>query len=88
MTIHLPDAVQRAITFLGTHLTFWVILVALVLEFRYLLHKDRREAIAMTGWGAASRIKQPAKYYFLWVLHVVAALFFSLLFIGYLLRQL
>jgi hypothetical protein len=84
MTVPLPSAFQQAIAFLDTHLIYWFMLVALIFEFRYLLHKNRREAIAMSRLGSASRNEQPAYFYFLWGLHVIAASFFTLLFIGYL----
>ncbi len=88
MSIHIPSVIQWVIQFIDTHLIYWVMLVALIFEFRYLLHKDRREQIAMSRWGAASRDEQPGFFYLLWVLHVIVASFFVLLFLGYLVRLL
>lgn len=51
MSIHIPSVIQWVIQFIDTHLIYWVMLVALIFEFRYLLHKDRREQIAMSRWG-------------------------------------
>lgn len=84
MTLRVPSWFQGSLTFLETHLIYWVILVGLIFEFRYLLHKNRRCVIAMSRLGTASRQTQPVFFYSLWVLHLAAASFFSLMFIGYL----
>lgn len=88
MTFQIPSAVQWAIAFLEAHVIYWVVCGALVFEVRYLLHKNRREQIAMSRLGQASRNDQPAFFWFLWGLHIVATSFFSLLLLGYFSRLL
>ena len=88
MILQMPSAIQWVIMFVDTHLIYWIMLVALGFEFRYLLHKKGREEIAMSRWGSVSRDERPGFFYLLWGLHVIAALFFTLLLIGYLARLL
>jgi hypothetical protein len=79
---------QWLFAFISTHLIYWIMLLVLGFEFRYLLHKNRRKEIAMSGWGSASRHEQPAFFFLLWMLHVIVAAFFTLLFVDYLARLL
>ncbi len=88
MTLQIPCLIHHLLVFIDTHLVYWLICLALGGEVRYLLNRSRKEVIAMSGWGEASRREQPLFFYFLWVLHVIGTLFFTLLFVGYLIRML
>lgn len=82
--MNLAPYVYHFITFVGDHLSYWVIPVVLVYQLRYLCNPKRRHEIGMVGWGHATRSGKPVFFYFLWFLQVAVTLLCTFLFLGYL----
>ena len=84
LTIPLPNTIQPFFAFVDTHAIYWLMILALGFEIRYLSQRDRREQITMIGWGSATRREHPSFFFMLWALHIAASLFFAFRITGYL----
>ena len=83
-TVPVPEGLVQILSFLGNHVAYWLIPLALFYQIKYLASRQRLQHIALVGWGDAARAGQPIFFYFLWLLHLTATVIFTFLFLGYL----
>jgi hypothetical protein len=86
-TVPIPPWLESGFAFVGNHIVYWVISLALVYEIRYLASRERFRHIAMFGWGGASRAERPFFYGLLWLFHLIVTTVFGLGVLSYAAEQ-